>query len=118
MLGNVGSIPGSGTCPEVGNGNPLQYSCLKNSMDRRGRLATVYGVTKSQTRLRNSAGAHTHTHANVSNLLWQRYQSYRICYNGETEGRKGIEELSVLPLQLFYKAKIIPRQKVDLKNTQ
>lgn len=85
-------------------------------MDRRGRLATVYGVTEPDTTEKLSRGAHTH--ANVSNLLWQRYQSYRICYNGETEGRKGIEELSVLPLQLFYKAKIIPRQKVDLKNTQ
>ena len=32
---DVGSIPGSGRSPGVGNGNPLQYSCLKNSMDRR-----------------------------------------------------------------------------------
>ena len=32
--GNVGSIPGSGRSPEEGNGNPLQYSCLKNPMDR------------------------------------------------------------------------------------
>ena len=32
--GDAGSIPGSGRSPGVGNGNPLQYSCLKNSMDR------------------------------------------------------------------------------------
>ena len=32
--GDVGSIPGSGRSPEGGNGNPLQYSCLENSMDR------------------------------------------------------------------------------------
>ena len=31
---NVGSIPGSGRSPGIGNGNPLQYSCLENSMDR------------------------------------------------------------------------------------
>ena len=32
--GDVGSIPGSGRCPGEGNGNPLHYSCLENSMDR------------------------------------------------------------------------------------
>ena len=32
--GDMGSIPGSGRSPGVGNGNPLQYSCLENSMDR------------------------------------------------------------------------------------
>ena len=36
---------------EEENGNPLQYSCLKNPMDREAWQATVYGVTKSQTRL-------------------------------------------------------------------
>ena len=36
-----------------GNGNPLQYSCLKNSMDRGAWWATVHGVTKSQTQLSN-----------------------------------------------------------------
>ena len=47
-----GSIPGSGRSPEVGNENPLQYSCLENSMDRGARRATVYGVAKkSQTQL-------------------------------------------------------------------
>ena len=35
--------------PEEGNGNPLQYSCLKNPMDRGARWATVHGVAKSQT---------------------------------------------------------------------
>ena len=49
--GDVGSIPGSGISPGEGNGNPLQYSCLENSMDRGAWQATVYGVAKSQTRL-------------------------------------------------------------------
>ena len=49
--GDVGSIPGSGISPGEGNGNPLQYSCLENSMDRGAWQATVYGVAKSQTQL-------------------------------------------------------------------
>ena len=48
---DAGSIPGSGRSPGVGNGNLLQYSCLKNSMDRGACRATIHGVAKSQTRL-------------------------------------------------------------------
>ena len=44
-------IPGSGRFPGVGNGNPLQYSCLENSMDRRAWWAAVHGVPKSLTQL-------------------------------------------------------------------
>ena len=43
------SIPGSGRSPGEGNGNPLQYSCLENSMDRGAWWATVHGVTESDT---------------------------------------------------------------------
>ena len=46
---NTSSIPGSGWSPGGGNGNPLQYSCLENSMDRGARQATVHGVTKLDT---------------------------------------------------------------------
>ena len=46
-------IPGLGRCPGEGNGNPLQYSCLANPVDRGTCWATVHGVTKSWTRLRN-----------------------------------------------------------------
>ena len=49
--GELGSIPGSGRSPGEGNGNPLQYSCLENSMDRGAWQATVHGVIKSKTRL-------------------------------------------------------------------
>ena len=45
---DVGSIPGSGRSPEGGNGNPLQYSCLENSMDNGAWWATVHGVATSQ----------------------------------------------------------------------
>ena len=44
-----GSIPGSGRAPGEGNGNPLQYSCLENPMDRGAWWAIVHGVAKSQT---------------------------------------------------------------------
>ena len=47
--GDAGSIPGSGRSPGEGNDNPLQYSCLENSMDREAWQATVRGVTNSQT---------------------------------------------------------------------
>ena len=49
--GDLGSIPGLGRSPGEGNGNPLQYSCLENPMDRGAWWATVHGVLKSQTRL-------------------------------------------------------------------
>ena len=52
--GDLSSIPGSGISPGEGNGNPLQYSCLENSMDRGSWWATVPGVAKSQTRMSKS----------------------------------------------------------------
>ena len=45
-------IPGMGRSPGGGNGNPLQYSCLENPMDRGAWEAIVHRVAKSQTRLR------------------------------------------------------------------
>ena len=49
--GNLGLIPELGRSPEEGNSNPLQYSCLENSMDRGAWLDTVHRVAKSQTQL-------------------------------------------------------------------
>ena len=46
---DVGSIPGLGRYPGERNGNPLQYSCLGNPMDRGAWWATVHVVAKSQT---------------------------------------------------------------------
>ena len=50
---STGSIPGSGISPGEGNGNPFQYSCLGNPMDRGAWWAIVHGVAKSRTRLSN-----------------------------------------------------------------
>ena len=47
--GDMGSIPGSGRSPGELNGNPLQYSCLGNPMDRGTWHAIVHGIAKSQT---------------------------------------------------------------------
>ena len=49
--GDLGLITGSGRSPGAGNSNPLQYSCLENSMDRGAWHSTVHGVAKSWTRL-------------------------------------------------------------------
>ena len=49
-VGDLGSIPGLGRSPEVGNGSPLQYPCLENSMDRGPWQATVYGDHKKSDR--------------------------------------------------------------------
>ena len=51
IAGDLGSIPGSGKSPGEGNGNPLQYSCLENPMDRGAWWATVHEVAKSRTGL-------------------------------------------------------------------
>ena len=47
--GDPGSIPGTRRSPGESNGNPLQYSCLGNSMDRGAWWSTVHGVTESHT---------------------------------------------------------------------
>ena len=49
-VGDLGSVPGLGRSPQEGNGYPLQYSCLENSM---GRGATDHGITKNRTQLRD-----------------------------------------------------------------
>ena len=55
---DAGSIPGSVRSPREGNGNPLQYSCLENAMDRGAWWATAHRVPKSQTQLKQ-CGTHT-----------------------------------------------------------
>ena len=55
---DLGSIPGLGRSPGVRHGNPLQYSCLKNPMDRGAWRAAVHEITKSQTQLSDSIAQH------------------------------------------------------------
>ena len=49
VVTDSGSVPGSGRSPGGGNGNPLQYLCLENPMDRGAWKAVVHGVVKSWT---------------------------------------------------------------------
>ena len=69
-LSAMQEIPGSRRSPGEGNGNPFQYSCLENSMDRGAWWATVHGVTKSRTRPTDS---HTQTKLKglPSSRCWQ-----------------------------------------------
>ena len=53
VAGTAGLIPGSGKSPDEENGNPLQYSCLRNPIERGAWWATVHGVAKGQTQLRD-----------------------------------------------------------------
>ena len=64
--GDVGSIPGSGKSPEEGNGNPLQYSCLGNPINRGVWWPTVHWVTKSWALLS------THVHSSLKPVLREK----------------------------------------------
>ena len=72
--GDLGSIPGSGRSPGEGNGNPLQYSCLENPMDRGVWQTTVHGLTKRTKEI------HFHSHDAVKVLhsicqqIWKTQQ--------------------------------------------
>ena len=77
---DLGLIPGSGRSPGKGNGNPLQYSCLENPMNRGAWWTTVHGVAKSRTRLSNWVHMHTHTHTRARPWGAQRKSQVRISH--------------------------------------
>ena len=62
---DVGFIPTLGRSPEEGRGNPLQYSCLENPMDRGAWWATIHGVSKSQIRLKCLSTSHIQSSFNL-----------------------------------------------------
>ena len=68
----VGNIPGGG------NGNPLQYPCLENPMDRGAWWATVHGVAKTMAWLSTQTHTHTHTHTHTCTHA-KVLKSYRVC---------------------------------------
>ena len=70
---DMGSIAGLGRAPGGGNGNPLQYPCLENPMDRGVWQATVYGVAKSRTQLRDLAQVQDAVSDQMSITLPGRY---------------------------------------------
>ena len=70
---DTSSIPGSGRSPGRESGYPLQYSCLENPMDRGAWWATVHGVSKSQTRLKQVS-----MHTCERGLLWPNTTTARV----------------------------------------
>ena len=69
---NVGSVPRSGRSPGGGQGHPVQYLCLENTMDRGTWRTTGHGVAKSQTRLSNLSQHIAHLTGHESNRdTWQ-----------------------------------------------
>ena len=78
-VGALGLIPGSERSPGEGNGNPLQYSCLENPMDRGAWRATVHGTVKSWARLSNFTFTfHCLCHQPVSG--WRYYSNSEAFY--------------------------------------
>ena len=77
--GDVGSIPGSGRSHGEGKGNPLQYFCLGNPMDRRPWWATVHGVAKSQTGLSDYTTRTFHDIANAHTSILSSIEIFQNC---------------------------------------
>ena len=85
-VGELGLIPGLGRPPGEGTGNPLQYSCLEKFMDRGAWRATVHGVAKSRTRLKQvSMQARTFTSFTATSMS----QWFPSLINGLTGVRTG-----------------------------
>ena len=73
---DMDSIPGSGRSLGVGNGNPLQYSCLGNPTEISGAWrVTVHGVAKSRTQ--RNAHAHTHTHTHTHTQISDKHPAFQ-----------------------------------------
>ena len=73
--GSPGSIPGSGIFARERNGNPLQYSCLENPMDRGAWQVTVHGITKVGHDLMTKPLQYIYTHTHIYILILQHVKS-------------------------------------------
>ena len=73
--GDSSSIPGSGRSPGEGNGNPLQYSCLENSMERGGWWTTIHEVTKESDH-------DLATQQQQNNFIFTKY-NIRFCFSSD-----------------------------------
>ena len=76
-VGDLGLFSGLRRSPGEGNGNPLQYSCLENPMDRGAWWATVHGVAKSQTRLSNFTRSLGRIYEGMGEVLTSEIQKER-----------------------------------------
>ena len=101
LCGDSLSISGLGRSLGEGNGNPLQYSCLDNPMDRGAWWATVHGNAKSQTWLSDQTTTNPH--------LFRKQE-----IGGLKKGAK-LEEIKSLPLRKSYPSNVLPSQ-TDMPN--
>ena len=99
--GDPGSILGLGRSPGEGNGYPLQYSCLENSLDRGAWKTTIHEVAKSWTRLSN--WAHTHAMKGEAEEPWQdrRKAALRIHWIGSSEQSLQVAAFRINQLWLY-----------------
>ena len=111
-VGDQDLIPGLGRSPGEGNGNPLQYSCLENSIDGRAWQATVHGVAKSGTGLSDFTSLHLKRWLGqiANNMFW-----------GEPEKEPCSETLQFCKISIYYHQKTklhckINRYQCDKKN--
>ena len=102
----IAIIPGLGRSSGEGNGNPLQYSCLENSMDRGTWWAAVHGVAKSWTRLKRLSSSSGKEHAfqckrcgfdpRVGKIPWKRkWQPTPIFLSGKFHGQRSLMDYIV-----------------------
>ena len=82
----MGLIPGLGRSPGGGNGNPLQYSCLENPMDRGAWWATIHRVTKSRTRLSDYTTVRQNHSAPIVRQGFDIQTLRGLCTRGVAEG--------------------------------
>ena len=89
--GDVGSVPGSGRSPGEGNGHPLQYSCLKNPMDKGAWQDTAHGAAKRQTQLlTKQQQSHHYSGGGEAN---PKYICLLVCFRGS----ESVEEYQSVP---------------------
>ena len=91
-------IPGSGRSPGGVHGNPLQYSCLENSMDRGAWWATVHRVTESYTTESTEHSTHTwHLEHNIMNICWDACLTTRLSTGPSSDCSEHVPQYLTMP---------------------
>ena len=105
-------IPGSGRSPGEGNGNPLQCSCLENSMDRRALWVTVYRVAKSWTRLSVCVHMCTHTRTHTH---WRWTKGWKNIKLEQHKHRFSAAKFCVLVIRSYHNHWLMIKVKINCK---
>ena len=109
-------IPGLGRSPRRGNGNPLQYFCLENSMDREAWRAIVHGVAKSRIR-RKRLSIHACTQSYVINLVEGSHSQELLIFGYRAQDNLGVKVWSYFSkdFQMLSKQVLFDPDKCELK---